>query len=221
MPFMHPHPSALTDVCRHWLLAAALCLPAHAERADRGKPLDIMADKGGSIDMLRQVVVFTGNVVITKGTLTIKADRVEVREGPDGFRIAVAIGSSRPATFRQKRDGVDEYIDGQADRLEYEERTELIRFVNQATVRRLRGTAVGDEITGNLITYDGTSEVFSVSGGAGSTAAGARARRARRRPGARRADPARRHGGCRSSRPGEPGRQRAQPLRRPRPGAPR
>ena len=156
-----------------WLLAAALCLPAHAERADRGKPLDIMADKGGSIDMLRQVVVFTGNVVITKGTLTIKADRVEVREGPDGFRNAVAIGSSRPATFRQKRDGVNEYIDGQADRLEYEERNELIRFVNRATVRRLRGTAVGDEITGNLITYDGTSEVFSVSGGVGSSSASA------------------------------------------------
>jgi lipopolysaccharide export system protein LptA len=148
-----------------------MCLPAQAERADRGKPLDIMADKGGSIDMLRQVVVFTGNVVITKGTLTIKADRVEVREGPDGFRNAVAIGSSRPATFRQKRDGVDEYIDGQADRLEYEERSELIRFVNRATVRRLRGKAVGDEITGNLITYDGTSEVFSVSGGSGNSAA--------------------------------------------------
>jgi len=156
------------------LLALALLAgPARAEKADRTKPLNVAADRQGTFDLLRQVVVFTGNVIITKGTIVIKADQVEVREGADGYRMAVAIGSSsHPATFRQKRDGVDEYIDGQADRLEYEEKGDVIRFVNNAMVRRLRGASIGDEITGSLITYDNTTEVFSVSGGTPANTAG-------------------------------------------------
>jgi lipopolysaccharide export system protein LptA len=152
------------------LLAAA---PAQAEKSDRAKPLNVAADRQGTVDLLKQVVVFSGNVIITKGTIVIKADRVEVRETPDGYRTAVAIGgTARPATFRQKRDGVDEYIDGQADRLEYDEKPDTIRFVNNAIVRRLRGATIGDEVTGSLITYDNTTEVFSVSGGTPATTAG-------------------------------------------------
>jgi lipopolysaccharide export system protein LptA len=153
-------------------LAAALAGPAQAENADRGKPLNVAADRQGTVDLLKQVVVFTGNVVITKGSIVIKSDRVEVRETPDGYRAAVAFGSAaRPATFRQKREGLDEYIDGQADRLEYDEKRDTVRFVNNAIVRRLRGAVIGDELTGSLITYDNTTEVFSVSGGTPSAAA--------------------------------------------------
>lgn len=152
------------------LAATALVLfasvAAHAEKADRTKPLNVVADGGGNVDLLKQVIVFAGNVVITKGTIVIKADRVEVRERPDGYKVATAYGSAqRPSTFRQKRDGVDEFIDGQADRLEYDEKSDTIRFVNNAVVRRLRGETIGDEITGSLVTYDNTTEVFSVSGG--------------------------------------------------------
>ncbi|HEY0858611.1 MAG TPA: lipopolysaccharide transport periplasmic protein LptA [Albitalea sp.] len=147
-----------------------LAQPAQAERADRTKPLNVAADRQGTFDLLKQVIVFSGNVIITKGSIVIKADRVEVRESPDGFYTAIALGSkAQPATFRQKRDGVDEYIDGQADRLEYEERADTVRFVDNAIVRRLRGATIGDEITGSLITYDNTTEVFSVSGGPGPT----------------------------------------------------
>ena len=153
------------------LLALVLANPAQAEKADRTKPLNVAADRQGTFDLLKQVIVFSGNVIITKGSIVIKADSVEVRESPDGFYTAVALGSkAQPATFRQKRDGVDEYIDGQADRLEYEERADTVRFVNNAVVRRLLGATIGDEITGSLITYDNTTEVFSVSGGPASTA---------------------------------------------------
>ncbi|HEX6703267.1 MAG TPA: lipopolysaccharide transport periplasmic protein LptA [Albitalea sp.] len=155
------------------LVGVAFLAPAQAEKADRGKPLNVAADQQGTFDLLKQVVVFSGNVIITKGTIVIKADRVEVREAPDGYRTAVAIGSpSRPSTFRQKRDGVDEHIDGQADRLEYDEKGDVIRFNGNAIVRRLRGASIGDEITGSLITYDNTTEVFSVSGGTPANTAG-------------------------------------------------
>jgi len=149
------------------LLAALLSGTALAEKADRGMPLSVAADRQATVDLSKQVVVFSGNVVITKGSIEIRADRVEVREAPDGYRTAVAIGGpGKPATFRQKRDSVDEYIAGQADRLEYDDKGDVVRFIDNAVVRRLRGEAVGDEITGALITYDNTTEVFSVSGGA-------------------------------------------------------
>ena len=145
---------------------------AHAERADRFKPLQVEADLPGKIDLLKQFVVFNGNVVVTKGTMTMRAARIEVHETPEGYHTAVAIGSAeKPATFRQKRDGVDEWIEGEAERLEYDGKSDTVRFVGRASVRRLRGATVADEISGNLITYDSIAEVFSVSGGAPATAA--------------------------------------------------
>lgn len=153
------------------MLAAWSCAgPALAEKADRLKPLTVEADQPGRIDLLKQYVEFNGNVVVTKGTMAIRASRIEVRESPDGYHSAVAFGGpNKPATFRQKRDGVDEYIEGEAERLEYDGRSDTIRFVNNAAVRRTRGDGVADEIAGNLVTYDGITEVFSVSGGAAAT----------------------------------------------------
>ena len=159
-------PLLFSAACALALLFAA-AMPAQAERADRGKPLSVAADREGTVDLIKQVVVFTGDVVVTKGTIVIKAARVEVRESADGYRTAVAIGApGQPASFRQKREGVDEYIEGHADRLEYDERGDVVRFQGNAVVTRLRGTTVADKITGNLITYDNTAEVFSVEGGA-------------------------------------------------------
>jgi len=151
---------------------ALVALPAsHAEKADRFKPLNVEADLPGKIDLLNQFVVFNGNVVVTKGTMTIRADRIEVRELPDGYHTAVAFGSpGKHATFRQKRDVPDEYIAGDAERLEYDGKSDVIRFVNNASVRRLRGSETSDEISGNLVTYDSTTEVFSVTGGSTPTA---------------------------------------------------
>lgn len=156
-------------------LAAALAAvvasgPAFAEKADRFKPLNVEADQPGRIDLLNQHVVFNGNVVVTKGTMAIRAGRIEVRETPDGYHSAVALGTAgKPATFRQKRDGVDEWIEGEAERLEYDGKTDSIRFVTNAAVRRLRGSTVADEIAGNVVSYDSIAEVFSVSGGAAAT----------------------------------------------------
>ena len=153
------------------LLIAAGVPVSRAEKADRFKPLNVEADLPGKIDLLHQFVVFNGNVVVTKGTMTIRAARIEVRELPDGYHTAVAFGTpAQHATFRQKRDVPDEYIAGDAERLEYDGKSDVIRFVNNATVRRLRGGDTADEISGNLVTYNSATEVFSVTGGATPTA---------------------------------------------------
>jgi len=147
------------------LISAAALNPARAEKADRSKPLTIEADLPGTVDLIKQVVVFNGNVVVAQGTMAIRAERVEVRERPDGHRSATALGSTgKPAAFRQKRDNVDETIEGSAERIEYDSRGDVVRFAGGAHVRRLRAGTPADEITGNLITYDNGNETFSVQG---------------------------------------------------------
>ncbi len=150
---------------------AAASLPARAEKADRFKPLKTESDLPGRIDLLNQVVVLNGNVVVTKGTIVIRAARIEVRESPDGYHTAIAYGApGQHATFRQKRDEPNEWIEGDAERLEYDGKSDVVRFVNNATWRRLRGSEMTDEINGNLITYDSATEVVNVVGGAPATA---------------------------------------------------
>lgn len=145
----------------------ALAAPAGAEKADRSKPMVVDADKPGTLDLQRQVVVFNGNVVVAQGSLSLKAERIEVREAPDGQRTATAIGTpERPATYRQKRDAPDEWVEGSAERIEYDTRSDTLKFAGQASMRRLRGTEVADEITGGSITWDNNAGVFSVAGGA-------------------------------------------------------
>lgn len=154
------------------LLVAGAPMPAQAERADRNKPLVMEADRPGILDYQRQVLVFNGNAVITQGTMVLRAERIELREMPDGYRAATAIGAGagKPATWRQRRDGVDETVEGSADRIEFDGRADTLRFVGNGAVRRLRGATVSDEITGSVIVWDNTTEVFKVEGGAASPA---------------------------------------------------
>ncbi len=166
MPNMfNQNPAVLALVA---LLLGVCCqTSAWAEKADRSKPMSIEADQPGSVDLQRQVVIFNGNVVISQGTMLLKAERVELRERPDGYREAKAIGSAAmPASFRQKRDGVDETVEGVAERIEFDARTDTLRLVGNAQVRRLRAGVLADEISGSLITWDNTSELFNVTGGA-------------------------------------------------------
>lgn len=165
-------PHRLAHVISLAVLLAGLSLApqALAERADRFEKLKVEADRQGKIDLVNNLVVFDGNVIVSKGTMLIRAERVELRETPGGYYTAVAFGGSgKAASFKQKREGVEETIEGEAERIEYEGRTETVRFINRASVRRLRGAAVADEISGNLVSYNSLSEVFSVSGGPSAT----------------------------------------------------
>jgi lipopolysaccharide export system protein LptA len=159
-------------------LALALTVPAWADKSDRSKPLTMESDKPCTVDLAKQISVCSGNVVIAQGTLQIRAERIELRETPDGYRSATAIGSAgKPASYRQRRDGTQsEQVEGLADRIEYDGKADAIRFVGNASVRRLRAGVVADEIQGSQIVWDNTSELFSVQGGNASAAGGGRVR---------------------------------------------
>ena len=155
--------------------ALALAAPgAHAERADRSKPMSVTSagENPDVVDLKKHSAVFVGNVVITQGTLEIHADRVEVSEDPDGQRLGYAFGSAtHPATFRQKRDGEDEYSEGDAARIEYDSAANRVRFVGAAHLRMLKGTVVTDQANAALITYDTATDTIKLGSGEAGTAA--------------------------------------------------
>lgn len=139
---------------------------ALAEKADRNKPMNIEAD-ALRYDDLKQVSVFTGAVTLTKGSIQIRGAQLEVRQDPEGFQFGVVTGSAvSPAFFRQKREGVDEFIEGEGEVIEYDGRADTVKFIRKAQLRRLRGAVVADEITGGMVVYDNLSDTFSVDGNA-------------------------------------------------------
>ncbi len=154
------------------LLLAALfwTLPSVAENADRDKPINVESDRM-QYDDVKQVSTFTGKVVLTKGTLEIRGDRLTVRTDPDGWQYGTAWGDL--ASFRQKREGVDEWVEGQARQIDYDGRLETVRLQQQATVRRTAHDRVLDEVHGSDILYESRTEFFTVegAGGAGATPA--------------------------------------------------
>jgi len=135
---------------------------APAERADRNKPVNVEADSM-QYDDLKQVNTFVGNVTMVKGTIVIRADRLVIRQDPEGYQYGTAYGS--PATFRQKREGVEQFIVGVGQQLDYDGKTETVRFRQRASLKRLEGERVTDEVHGNVIVYDSRAEFFSVESG--------------------------------------------------------
>lgn len=152
---------------------ASLMAPvaAVAELADRDKPMNVEAD-ALRYDDAKQTSVFTGNVVITKGTIVMRGSRADVRQDPQGNQFGVLTGTpGKLAFFRQKREGLDEWIEGEGEKIEYESQTETVVFTGQAVMRRFRGTSLNDESVGSQIVYNSQTEVFTVKGGAGSKTA--------------------------------------------------
>ena len=148
------------------VLLAALLLPllAAAEKGDKDKPTNIEANRM-SADDVRRMNIFEGNVVLTKGTITVLADRLVVRQDAEGYQFSTATG--RPVRFKQRQDPKEgesegKWVDGEALRVEIDDRNQKIELFDNARVNR-----GGDEVTGTYIFVDQRSDFFSVKGAAG------------------------------------------------------
>lgn len=152
--------SAVTATLLAATLVAFPALPAHAERTDRDKPVNLEANRI-TVDDAKKVQVFEGNVQLVQGTLVIRAEKLVVSQDADGFQKGIAYGGAgRLATFRQKREGKDEYIDGEAERIEYDGKADKAELFGKARV-----TSGRDEVEGQYISYDGKTENYVVTGG--------------------------------------------------------
>ena len=150
---------------RHFFISCLLILfatPALAEKADKDKPIEIEADTV-TVNDAKKVSVYTGNVIVTQGTLMIKADKLVVREDESGFQHSSSYGN--PTTFKQKREGKDEYMEGSAQRIEYDGRMDKVQLFTKAWVKR-----ANDIVHGDYIMYDANAEYSEVIGGGSKSA---------------------------------------------------
>jgi len=135
---------------------AIAALPAAAERADREKEIVVGADRLVADDA-KKTSTFEGNVVVTQGTMRMTAAKVTVREDAERHKYYVANGN--PVTFKQKLDNSEEWVEGFADRAEFDDRNDVLRLYDHARVRRSQ-----NEITGDFISYDMRKELAQVTG---------------------------------------------------------
>ena len=146
--------------------AMLAAVPARAEKADRDKPVNIEADRV-SVDDVKKVQTFEGNVQLSKGTLVIRAERIVVIQDDDGYQRGVATGTGGVLPrFRQKREGQDEYIEGEGERIEHDAKAEKTEFFNRAWVK-----SGLDEVRGQFISYDALTEKYFVTSGPNGTRA--------------------------------------------------
>lgn len=154
----------------HWLVVAlvATATPwANAEKADRNKPMNIEAD-ALRYDDAKQISVFTGRVVLTKGTILIRGARLEVRQDPQGYQFGVVTAEpGKLAFFRQKREAVDEYIEGEGETIDYDGLTDTVKFISKAQLRRYQGAILNDEFNAGVIVYNNITDVFTLDGAPG------------------------------------------------------
>ena len=146
------------------LLALLLAAPAWAEKADRDQPTHIESDAMRYEDQ-KQLSTFTGRVVVTKGTIVMRGARLDVRQDAAGNQFGTMFAEpGQRAFFRQKREGLDEYIEGEGETIEYDGRADTVRLLSRAEMRRLAGSALQDQVKGSVIVYNNVTEVYTVDG---------------------------------------------------------
>ena len=139
-------------------------LHALAESADRDQPIELEADKV-TVNDAKKISTYSGNVILTQGSLVIHADKLIVHEDEQGFQHSTSTGN--PSTFKQKREGKNEYMEGSAQRIEYDGRMDKVQLYTRASVKR------GEDIVhGDYISYDANAEYAEVLGGIKSESGG-------------------------------------------------
>lgn len=155
-----------------FLLPLAVCAmllsvatASQAERADRDQPMHIEADALRYEERTQQST-FTGKVEVTKGSIVMRGEQLQVQQDDAGHQSGTMQGGpGQRAFFRQKREGLNEFIEGEGETIEYDGRKDTVRFVRRAELRRLAGAQLQDRIMGSVIVYNNLTEVYTVDGG--------------------------------------------------------
>lgn len=130
------------------LSALVISMPALALKDDTNQPINIESNNQ-SLDMESSVVTFTDNVVITQGSILIKADKVVItrpEEKSNQKEKVEAFGN--PVTFHQLLDD-GKPVDGKARKVYYDLSSEFLTLTGNAELKQL-----DSKINSEVITYD-------------------------------------------------------------------
>jgi lipopolysaccharide export system protein LptA len=161
------------------LLTASVFAPAHA--AEPAKPAEepstlILSDTLHYDDVKKQSV-FTGNVNMTRGPMTLTSDTLEMHEDAQGGQYGTATANKgKVVTIRQERPETFELIEGKGLRAEYDGTKSTFDLIGQAVVVRYVCGKPFDTIRGERVRYNEKTGTYEAQGGPNSAAAGGRVR---------------------------------------------
>lgn len=148
-----PHLNAKSLLISASLLATVF---VQAEVADGDKPINAAANSSEH-DQKNGRHVLNGKVEITQGTLSLVCDQAVLQETRDGEQTVHAVG--KPVKFRQKMEGQNVWLDGKADKLDYDSKSGEVVLAGNAWVKRGE-----DETNASTITYNTATEVYRTIG---------------------------------------------------------
>ncbi|WP_051360294.1 lipopolysaccharide transport periplasmic protein LptA [Candidatus Symbiobacter mobilis] len=109
--------------------------------------------------------VFSGSVVMTQGLIVLRADRMEFHEDAQGQVHGTMHGlDGKVASFRQHREGGDEFVEGEAQTITYDAVTTTVTLRQRARLRKYRGAVLSDAFEAQMIVYDGEADRFELVG---------------------------------------------------------
>jgi len=155
--------TAQRTILQTLILSLALLLPAiaWAEKADRTKEIVIDAARQ-TADQAKNLMVLEGSVTLEQGTMRITADKMIVKRDENQFIFAELIAASgNQITFREKREGFNDFMEGTADRAEFDDKAKTVKLFSRARLK-----AGGDVITGDYIYYNSDTEIIQTDGSA-------------------------------------------------------
>ena len=134
---------------------------ALALKDDNKQPINIQSDNQ-ALDMESNTVTLTDNVVITQGSILIKASKVVIKRPPEGSGKKDTVDASgSPVTFHQMLDD-GKPVDGRANQVHYDLNQEFLTLKGNAELRQL-----DSKINGSVITYDVKKQQLKANGGKG------------------------------------------------------
>lgn len=141
------------------VLGCASNTPVLALSSDRDQPMHIEADHADINDQTG-VHVYTGNVVVTQGSMRLTADHLTLQIEAGEIVEGVALGE--PATYKQRPDNKDQDVFAESLRMEYYAGDERIVLIEQAEI-----TQAGDVFRSERIVYDVARDVVNAGEGKG------------------------------------------------------
>jgi len=154
---------------------------ASGDAAKSGQPAEepdtlILSDTL-NYDDIKKESVFTGNVVMTRGLMTLRSDTLIMREDAEGFQYGTAtVGPGKLVYIRQENPEKFEVIEAQGLRGEYDGKKEELEMIGQAVVTRYVCGKPFDNVKGERVIYKQKTDTYEAYGGPNSAASGGRVR---------------------------------------------
>lgn len=168
---LRPSCRSLAGLAAGLLVLAGLAATPHqavqAAQADRSAPA-VVESTSLDHDERSGVTIFEGNVVLTKGSLILRGNRLVLRQLDSGVFTAEVTGS--PARVQQARDTPGEMIRGEGAQILYNSQDEQAILTGQAIMRRLSGSQLLDQLIGERLVYSSVTETYKVESAAGAGA---------------------------------------------------